>query len=245
MERTIGVDLAVEPRTTAAAEIYWSQDGARAKIPKVGCKDEDLLELLSGLVPGERAGVDCPFGWPLAFVEAVAAHAGHQPWPGQPGRKEHYARLRLRTTDRVVRPLINRSPLSVSMDKLGATAARWAYLADQMALAGRPVDRTGAGPVVEVYPAGARAVWGLDGTRSTEMVRMAAPWLQFEPGAQQMFDKNEHAFDALIAALVARATALGLTSGPRNEQEDRAAAVEGWIHLPEPESLARLDPSIS
>lgn len=249
MERTIGVDLAVGSRTTATAEICWSPDGAGAKTPKVGCSDEDLLELLSGLVPGERAGVDCPFGWPVTFVEAVAAHAGHQPWPGQTGRAEHYARLRLRTTDRVadavVRPLVGRGPLSVSMDKLGATAARWAYLADQLALGGHPVDRTGAGPVVEVYPAGARAVWRLDGKRSTEALLEAAPWLRFEPGAQQVYEQNEHAFDALIAALVARATALGLTSGPRGEQEDRAAAVEGWIHLPELDSLARLDPSAS
>lgn len=96
---------------------------------------------------------------------------------------------------------------------------------------------------MEVYPAGARAVWRLDGTRSTEALLKAAPWLRFEPGAQQIYEKNEHAFDALIAALVARATALGLTSGPQGEQEDRVAAVEGWIHLPEPDSLIRLDPS--
>ncbi|MGW1498872.1 DUF429 domain-containing protein [Streptomyces mirabilis] len=164
--------------------------------------------VLSGLAPGERAGVDCPFGWPVAFVEAVAAHAGHQPWPGQTDRAEHYARLRLRTTDRVtdavLRPLVGRGPLSVSMDKLGATGARWAYLADQLALGGRPVDRAGVGPVVEVYPAGARALWRLDDTRSTEALLKAAPWLWFEPGAQQAYEKNEHAFDALITALVAR-----------------------------------------
>lgn len=247
MERTIGVDLAVGARSTATAEIRWSPDGAEAMTPTVGCGDEDLLELLSGLAPGERAGVDCPFGWPAAFVEAVAAHAGHQPWPGRTGRAEHYARLRLRTTDQVadavVRPLVGRVPLSVSMDKLGATAARWAYLADQLALGGRPVDRTGAGPVVEVYPAGARAVWRLGGTRSTEALLEAAPWLRFQPGARQIYEKNKHAFDALIAALVARAAALGLTSGPQGEREDRAAAVEGWMHLPVPDSLIRLDPS--
>ncbi|MFE1986741.1 DUF429 domain-containing protein [Streptomyces mirabilis] len=246
MERTIGVDLAVEPRTTAAAEIHWNRDGAEAKLPRLGCKDEYLLDLLSGLASGERAGIDCPFGWPTAFVEAIAAHTGHQPWPGNTGRAEHYARLRLRTTDRVadavVRPLRGRGPLSVSMDKLGATAARWAYLADQLASVNRPVDRTGSGQVVEVYPAGARAVWGLGDPRSTQALLQAAPWLRFEPGAQQAYE-NEHAFDALIAALVARAAALGLTSPPRNEQEEQAAAVEGWIHLPEPDGLAGLNPS--
>lgn len=245
VKRTIGVDLAVRPQATAVAEICWSRgDSAEVKTPTLGCEDEDLLELLSGLTRDERAGVDCPFGWPKAFVEAAAAHAHHQPWPGRTSWAEHYARLRLRTTDRVVdavvRPLAGRGPLSVSMDKLGATAARWAYLADQLAIRGHPVDRTGAGQVVEVYPAGARAVWGLGGTRSTQTLLQAAPWLRFEPGARQAYKKSEHAFDALIAALVARATALGLTVQPRNEQEDRAAAVEGWIHLPEPGSLASL-----
>ncbi len=247
MERTIGIDLAVDPRTTAAAEICWSQNGAAVKTPILRCKDDDLLHLLSGLATGERAGVDCPFGWPAAFVEAVSAHAGHRPWPGNGGRAEHYARLRLRATDRVadavVRPLTGRGPLSVSMDKLGATAARWAYLADQLAADGSPVDRTGAGQVVEVYPAGARAVWGLSGRRSTQSLLRAAPWLRFDPGAQQEYETNEHAFDALIAALVARATHLGLTSPPRNEEEEQAAAVEGWIHLPGADGLTRIDPS--
>jgi Protein of unknown function (DUF429) len=249
VERTIGVDLAVKPRNTAVAEICWGQDNeAEAKTPRLGRKDDDLLDLLSGLALGERAGVDCPFGWPVSFVEAIAAHAYHQPWPGRTGWAEHYAGLRLRTTDRVadavVRPLVGRGPLSVSMDKLGATAARWAYLADRLAAGGHPIDRTGAGQVVEVYPAGARAVWGL-GARSTQTLLQAAPWLRFEPGARQAYEKNEHAFDALIAALVARTTTLGLTVRPCNEQEERAAAVEGWIHLPKPGSLARLAPSMA
>lgn len=248
MERTIGVDLAVSPSKTAVAEIRWDQDDeVVAKTPELKRKDEDLLDLLSGLMPQERAGVDCPFGWPAPFVEALAAHAEHRPWPGRTGRAQHYARLRLRTTDQVaqevLRPFAGRDPLSVSMDKLGAVAARWAYLADHLAAAGHPVDRTGAGQVVEVYPAGARAVWGLVGIRSTHALLQAAPWLHFEPGARQAYETSEHAFDALIAALVARATALGLTALPGNKQEERAATVEGWIHLPVPGSLARLAPS--
>jgi hypothetical protein len=70
VERTIGVDLAVQPGTTAA-EIRWNRDGAEAKLPRLGCTDEYLLDLLLGLASGERAGIDCPFGWPTAFVEAI------------------------------------------------------------------------------------------------------------------------------------------------------------------------------
>ena len=43
--------------------------------------------------------------------------------------------------------------------------------------------------------------------------------------------------DALVCALVARAAQLGRTIGP---QDERLARLEGWIHLPEPDSLSRL-----
>ncbi|MEZ0115603.1 hypothetical protein ABH920_009643 [Catenulispora sp. EB89] len=126
MERTVGVDLAAQPRTTAAAEILWGPDGAAVKPPRLKCRDEELLDLLSGLAAGERAGIDCLFGWPTAFVEAVAAHTAHQPWPGRDRQGEYYPRMRLRLTDLVCQRETGRYPLSVSMDKLGATAARWA-----------------------------------------------------------------------------------------------------------------------
>lgn len=248
MLRTIGVDLAVEPRRTAAVEIQWSRDGAVVLPPKLDCGDDYLIDLLAGLGEGECAGIDCPFGWPTDFVEAVLAHAGRRPWPArEEGRREHYARMRLRATDlitdQVIRPLIKRGPLSVSMDKLGAIAARWAYLADQLEVRGRPVDRSGAGRVVEVYPAGARAVWRLARPRSVPgLLQATAPWLTLESEARQVYENNNDAFDALIAALAARAAALGQTARPRNEQEVRAAATEGWIHLPGPAGLAALDP---
>lgn len=158
----------------------------------------------------------------------------------------HYRSLRLRSTDLVVdelvRPLAKRGPLSVSMDKLGATAARWAFLAHQLAETGHPVDRTGAGEIAEVYPAGACAMWGLEESHSLKALRDKAPWLRFEPGAEEGY-ANEHAFDALICALIARAITLGLTAPPRHDDERALAAVEGWIHLPGPDTLHALAPS--
>ncbi len=46
--------------------------------------------------------------------------------------------------------------------------------------------------------------------------------------------ENEHTFDALIAALTARAVALGATDSPAAGQEGLAAE-EGWIHAPSPD----------
>ncbi|HEV2108843.1 MAG TPA: hypothetical protein VGR16_11315, partial [Thermomicrobiales bacterium] len=51
--------------------------------------------------------------------------------------------------------------------------------------------------------------------------------------------QNDHAFDALISALIARAAMLNLTV-PIPHELQRLAAIEGWIHIPEPGSLSRL-----
>jgi hypothetical protein len=67
----------------------------------------------------------------------------------------------------------------------------------------------------------------------------SAPWLECSKEHRRAYDASEHAFDALIAALTARAAALGLTAPPEGE-EVAPAELEGWIHLPERESLTRL-----
>lgn len=241
--RTVGVDLAASPPNTATAVISWEGRAAVAAPPRLRCTDRDLLELLEGLEPGDRAGIDCPFGWPIPFVQAVSAHAAGGPWPGRGlDSGDHRAGLRLRRTDLLTQRAMGpgtRPPLSVSFDKLGATTARWAHLADALAARGRPVDRIGRGPVVEAYPAAARRRWGLGKERSMTELLHAAPGLSCTTQVREEYERNEHAFDALIAALVARATALGLTPLP-DADDLPTAAEEGWIHLPPEGSLRQL-----
>ncbi|MFD8705453.1 DUF429 domain-containing protein [Kitasatospora sp. NPDC059648] len=172
----------------------------------------------------------------------MTAHAHHEPWPGRGTTSTgHRPALRHRRTDIVVRQALapRLQPLSVSFDKLGATAARWAHLADELAHRGHPVERTGTGPVVEVYPKAARLRWQLGAERSMDELLQAAPFLRCAPQVQEAYERDEHAFDALIAALVARACAKGLTGLPTAE-DGPAAAVEGWIHLPEEGTLHSL-----
>jgi hypothetical protein len=239
--RTIGVDLAAGHANTAACVITWSHSQAVVDEPIRPLDDAHLHGLLNDLRPGDRAGVDCPFGWPADFVAALVAHASGQRWPGRgEDSAEYRARMRLRLTDRRVAEVTRRTPLSVSFDKLGATAARWAHLADALTASGKSVDRTGAGLVAEVYPAAARLRWNLSPYRSVAELHRALPPLQFaDPSGAAAYERNEHAFDALVAALVARAVALNLTELPR-PGELSTAAVEGWIHLPRPDSLAVL-----
>ncbi len=60
------------------------------------------------------------------------------------------------------------------------------------------------------------------------------------PPAERAQLGDEHIFDALVAALTARAVAVGATDPPSPGQADLAAE-EGWIHVPSPgHELAQL-----
>ncbi|MGW2887553.1 DUF429 domain-containing protein [Streptomyces griseoruber] len=238
--RTVGVDLSARPRRTAVSVIDWSGERAVVHAPILRCTDDRLLELLTALGEEDRAGVDCPFGWPVAFVEAMAAHAApHPDWPGRDAAGDDDLRaLRYRRTDLLVARHAPRFPLSVSFDKLGSVAARWARLQARLARLGHPVDRTGAGRVAEVYPAAARHRWGLP-LGTVDELTAAAPWLHLSGTARQTYATDRDAYDALIASLTARAIGVRRTAWPTTADAG-PARTEGWIHLPEPDSLPGL-----
>ena len=227
---TVGVDFAASPKNTAACEIHW--DAGHAVVERVHATVDDsaFLSLLAALPEEGRLGLDCPLGWPVAFVSAVRAHHQHLPWPtrGSPERAD----LQWRATDRWVGQHCGRWPLSVSTDRLGVTALRAGYLLDAWKAMGGTLDRSGVtGPVVEVYPAVARRFWGMGSTRSVDEVEARLPIRFTGSAARQACEASEHVFDALVAALVARATTLARTEVPPAELREVAEA-EGWIHVP-------------
>jgi hypothetical protein len=197
-------------------------------------EDAGLERAADGL---SKLGVDVPLGWPRAFAAAIAAHEQLGRWPAEDVRA-----LRFRRTDLVARERTGAWPLSVSTDRIAIPAFRAARL-----LAVEPRD--GSGTVVEVYPAASLRLWGFDprgykaerghDVRERLVARFteAAPWLDLG-GFDAAFAASDDAFDALVAALTARAAALGLTQSPRGSDAD-AARSEGWIALPEC-SLAEL-----
>ena len=236
--RTVGIDLAAAAANTAVAVVDWNTGVVEPAV--VGVSDAALLELVDGLAGDDRVGIDCPVGWPVEFVRAVSAWQVGAPWPGrdEDDRAAYTRRLRFRRTDLVVQERTGRWPLSVSTDRLGVTASRCAWLLDQAELRlGEAVDRTGDGRFAEVYPALSRRVWGLASTRALGELQGRVPSLRFADDAT--YAGNEHAFDALVAALVSRAVALGLTHPP-DAADREVAAVEGWIRLPYPDALDRL-----
>ncbi|NGO06154.1 DUF429 domain-containing protein [Streptomyces sp. HC44] len=241
--RTVGIDLSASLDNTAVAVVVWHTDHAMIEAPLTRCTDPELLAVLTGLGPDDRAAVDSPFGWPIEFVRAVSAHAAGQPWPGrgQDSTMHRLSTLRFRRTDQVIWEAVKPGPppLAAPFDRIGAMVARWAHLADELAGRGHAVDRAGTGRIAEVYPRATRLRWGLGKERSMGELQRLAPWLRCEPGVRALYDANEHAFDALICALTARAVAQGLTHRPTGEDLD-VARVEGWIHLPVVGSMPRL-----
>jgi hypothetical protein len=245
---TVGVDLAAEPAQTAVAWVEWR--GGRAVVRDVvpGADDDVVLAAIGA---ADKAGVDCPLGWPDAFVDFVAAHrAGRVTVPGGGSGRDWRRRLALRLTDLAVQEQTGLRPLSVSADRIGYVAMRCAALLARLAQDGQPVDRGGSGVVAEVYPAASLKAWGLPYRRYkgrddagalgelVDQLLAKAPWL--DCGRAEALCRGSHdVTDALIAALTARAASLHLTRPPTAGQA-RAAATEGWVAIPAQASLARL-----
>ena len=251
--RTVGVDLAASDAATAVAVIDWSDVAAGAAATatlvslQLGASDADIVDAARA---ADKTGIDCALGWPEAFAAFVAAHADPSTAPDVDGGADWRRGLVYRETDRVVREVTGRWPLSVSTDRLGVTALRCAGLVARLRAAGADVDRAGHGDIAEVYPGASLRVWGFE-TRGYRVdpdarrtllatLRAAAPWLDLGGadelgadalGADELMVRSGDAFDAVVAALATRAAARGAVLAPTPEQR-AVAEREGWVALP-------------
>ncbi|MBO3746407.1 DUF429 domain-containing protein [Streptosporangiaceae bacterium NEAU-GS5] len=230
---TVGVDLAAEAVNTAVAWLDWQPDKCVVQRLEMGADDELIIE---ALLAAGKAGIDCPLGWPVAFVAFVTAHqAGHVEVPTDVVGRTWRRDLALRLTDQLVYEQTGLTPLSVSADRIGHAAMRCAALLAQLARAGRPVDRCGSGVVVEVYPAASLKRWGLphrgykrprnvvELDRLVDAIQAAAPWLDL--GVYESLCRRHHdAIDAVLAALTARAASLGHATTPTDHPAIAPAA---------------------
>jgi len=217
--RTLGIDLASQPKGTGACVVEWAA-GSVVASPVPGLLDDRALGVWAG--QADVVAIDAPLGWPDEFVAAVTAYHRGEAWPGS-----ELLSLRYRLTDRTVASMTGVRPLSVSSDLIGVCAFRAARLRSMF-------------PAVEAYPAGALRVWGLPatgykGVRGAPVRReivagllRRCPWLAVD---EVTLIRRDHDLDALLCALVARAVATGRTHRPPPEVAE-VAAREGWIHLP-------------
>ncbi|GAA4513795.1 DUF429 domain-containing protein [Brevibacterium yomogidense] len=235
---TIGVDLAAGPEGTALARIDWTGTSAGLVRVQVGIDDSPIVDASRGAT---AVGIDCAFGWPVEFVDFLTEHASGRLPPRSLTGKDWRRQLSYRHTDRFVRDITGRWPLSVATDRLGLTAMRCAELLSAFSLAGEDVDRSGSGRLVEVYPAAALRCWDIPVAgykrhaskriEALDNLLSAAPRLEITPDQRVVLERSDDAFDAVVSALVAGAHARGHTSPPPHELQD-AAQVEGWIALP-------------
>jgi predicted nuclease with RNAse H fold len=248
--RTVGVDLSAEPKKTWMATVSWTPGKAELLDLQQGVTDAGIVSVAKG---SARIGIDCPFGWPTLFVAFVQAHEA-----GGVARQEGLpikwrGDLANRVTDIAVRENTGLKPLSVGADRIAHVAFRCAAILADMDAVGLVVDRSGeTGSVVEVYPAASLRQWGLSSTGYKRkegrpaLGELAAkllspdfaPWLDLGSWSDA-FHSNDDAFDAVIAAMAARAAVLGVVVPPTPDQRI-AAQTEGWIAVPTADSLPRL-----
>ncbi|MDJ0320804.1 DUF429 domain-containing protein [Pseudarthrobacter sp. PS3-L1] len=240
--RTVGVDLAAATKKTAAAAVEWTDGRARLVHLELEVTDQDIVDLFAGAA---MTGIDCPVGWPDAFLPFITGHLTGDPQhvldhDGIAGRRL----LAYRETDRFVTAQTKLIPLSVSADRLAHPAMRCAVIQAKIAQDHQRQPRDGSGRLAEVYPAASLKIWGLTargykGRGVDEAGRLAAlvtaleslaPWLDLN-GHQSKLRASDDLFDAVVAALAARAVALGITLRP-DEHHAGPALTEGWIHLP-------------
>lgn len=237
---TLGIDLASQPTNTATCVIAWGERVV-IDIPSATADDEQLVTLIGD---ADRVGIDVPFGWPLPFVNALSGYYQGRGW-----KAGHGDAVQLRKTDQVVKRLTGKRPLSVSSDKIAVPAMRAAHLFSAI---DPEMDRSGQGRLVEVYPAAALRIWGFpsDGYKGKagqavreglvqSFLQRTRRWVEVTPEVHKCCVQSDHAFDALIAAMVARAAHLKLVHEPDDADRD-LARVEGWIALPLTDSLDRL-----
>ena len=157
--RTLGVDLAAATRKTAAAVLEWGDGTARLEHLALDVGDEEIVRLFGS---SDMTGIDCPVGWPDAFLPFLAGHLAFEPHPvldhdGIEGRRL----LAYRDTDRFVTARTGLIPLSVSADRLAHPAMRCAVIQAKIAVDHGPQARDGSGRLAEVYPAASLKSWGL------------------------------------------------------------------------------------
>jgi hypothetical protein len=246
---TLGIDLAAQDKNTAACRMTWSQDVGTVDKVFGGdeCSDKSLLLLIVSVVrAGGTVGIDAPFGWPDAFLDQLLEYREHGRWRELP-TTDAPSPLCYRATDLYLKRGSNPPagfkgihPLSVSTDRIGVVAMRCAKLLSRLADLGIPRDPLGR-QVVEVYPGGALRRWGLAAKdyKHDQAVRVALltqPPLDaivLSPSRAQEITNTDHAFDAMLSAIVARDVALGRDDLHR-PCEDGQLRREGWIRMPTP-----------
>lgn len=238
--------MGAQPRGTAACRIEWTADGGRILPAEHESLSNAFLREMISDEAVSHVGIDAPFGWPSAFVDAVTEYRTTGAWTNPDQRA-----LRFRSTDLHVKEVTGRDPLSVTSDFLAFLGWRCAEILSGVS-DWDPQSRRGEGRLIEVYPIGSMHCWDIsprswaedpgpykgDGEDRVERRRRLVEILIAESnsrldfgGQEQRFIDSDHELDALVAALTVRTVSLGLAE-PIPEGLHDVVDKEGWISLP-------------
>lgn len=196
-------------------------------------------------------GIDCPFGWPVPFLDFITEHDRGNV-RARAGLPITWLReLVNRRTDLFIRDATGLIPLSVSADRIAHAAMRCAALLAELAAKGVPVDRTGqTGKVVEGVPGSLLVPVGLThkgykrAAKTAELSELvdallaAAPWQELGK-YEQLLPKKRRRVRRVVTSLTARSAVCNQTLAP-TDQQAALSAREGWIALPLKASLGQL-----
>lgn len=255
--RTLGIDLASQAKETGVCLIEWAEGAGKVlDLGQESLTDDVLVELMRD-PRVSKVGIDAPFGWPMAFIDAITSYRDSGTWLDLDANE-----MRFRATETRIFEETRQWPLTVAMSDLAWPAMRCAPLLTRVTPPGRELDRSGrSGVPVEVYPmvalrrwevippGSAPSTWSYKGDKPGRRDRREQylAVLQDRLGGQvtmsaahrEAFVDDDDDFDAFVSALVARAAQLGMTDAiPRGMAW--LAMREGWIHVPETGSLASL-----
>lgn len=256
LNRTLGIDLASQPKGTGVCLIEWgSGRGEVIQLERPPLTDDALMELMRDPQVG-KVGIDAPFGWPLAFIDAITSYRDEGRWMQLDPNE-----MRFRATETRIFKETNQWPLSVAMSDLGWPAMRCARLLSRVVNPHEVLDRSGAGLAAEVYPMAALRRWGViapgsssaswsykgdkPGRRDNRAQHLAAlrtglgDSLRMSAEYEALCIEDDDDFDAFVSALVARAVQTGQVD-PIPLGMRWLALREGWIHLPLPGSAGQL-----
>jgi len=264
---TVGIDIAGANSPNGLCILEWAGDYATVQRLVVGKLTVPVMTSeVQNLGPRQDvpAGIDAPFGFPMAFSNAVRAMAAGNPPPsgGNP---------LVRRTEAYVKATLGKTALSPVTSLITNTVSGRCFPL-RHALAGKGfTDLIGySTQLYEVYPAAALMSWGInisgttaepsyktkgvpglkaraelvDTLQATAVDAAGACWLKICPADLKMLHDHDDAIDALVGALVARVAALkGHPTDPAkvfSGADLDLIKAEGWIHLPPNMSLRNL-----
>jgi len=265
---SVGVDIAKDAKNTALCEIRWAESEAVVELLELRVSDARIVERArAARVTALDAPFGWPTAMVHAVSNWIPGGSWSKPTDAAFRLRATEDATRRIVVDAISRrsspsstAIEPVSPLSVSSDKIAMASWRVCGVLDVLGhdctvVTSRLGEELGSGPhIVEAYPAAALAVWSIERTgykKATDagarrrgamlaaITRQLSRRVRWSGTDESTCVATDHALDAFVCALVARAAALGKVHSVPDEQRDTARC-EGWITLPLADALTML-----